>query len=108
MSFTVWDVQSLQNKAGEVMEHILDLSSDLTFCTETWLTSQNNDVTGFISDYGYKLYHQIRCSDVKSRGGGVRIIAHSSHKLTRVKSSTFESFEHCIYSVKKKKQEKLF
>ena len=40
LNFAVWNVQSLQNKTHEVMEHILDLSTDLAFISETWLTSQ--------------------------------------------------------------------
>ena len=86
------------------MEHVLDLNADLVFLTETWLTSQRNDVTSTVSSYGYKLHHQIRCDERKSRGGGVGIAVHSSHRLVKVKSSKYDSFEHCAYSLKKDKQ----
>ena len=107
LNFAVWNVQSLQNKTHEVMEHILDLSTDLAFISETWLTSQKNDVTGSILSFGYKLYHRIRRDSKKSRGGGVGIIVRSCHLLSTVKSPTYQSFEHCTYSLKKEKHNKI-
>ena len=84
------------------MEHILDYKADIVFLSETWLTSQNNNVTATIKDYGYVPYHQIRKHDTKSRGGGVGLLC--SNKLDiKVKNLTlpkFHSFEYCTFSLK--------
>ena len=107
LKIVLWNVRSLNNKTEEVMEHILDYSADITFFTETWLTSQKNDVTAKFSTYGYNLYHSIRKDEVKLRGGGTGILSRIENRLSKVKTSKFESFEHCAFSLRKDKHDKI-
>ena len=86
----------MQNKSNEVMECLLDQMADIAFITETWLTSQNNDVTANVKSYGFNLCHTIRQDVNKSRGGGVGILCRNQYKLIKLKCPRFESFECCI------------
>ena len=36
LNFLTWNVQSLNNKYAQVMEHVLDYQADIVFLTETW------------------------------------------------------------------------
>ena len=97
----------MAKKASEVMEHIIDYSVDIVFLTETWLTSQFNDVTAKVSDHNYNLKHVFRKDDVKKRGGGVGILCPKKYRLQTIKSTDFQSFEHCIFSLAKNKHDKI-
>lgn len=103
----VWNVQSIQNKYAEVLEHIIDCSADVVLLSETWLTSQTNDVTAYVQTRGYYLKHIFRQDDVKSRGGGVGVLCRKKYKLNILKSIKYQSFEHCIFSITKNKHDKV-
>ena len=45
-----WNVQSIRNKCGEVMEHVIDNDADFVFLTETWMESDKNDITANIKE----------------------------------------------------------
>ena len=47
-NLVVWNVQSINNKVSEVMEHIIDCNADFAFISETWLTSQSNNITATV------------------------------------------------------------
>ena len=89
------------------MEHIKDCLADITFVTETWLTSQCNDVTALINTHNYELKHIFRQDDIKQGGGGVGIICHRKYHLRSIKSVKFQSFEHCVFSLAKHKHDKI-
>ena len=93
---SVWNVYSIQNKLAEVMEHVLDTESNVIFLTETWLTSMKSRYTADIKEYGFKLLHRIRKSEVKDRGGGVGILIKSTIKARIISSTAYSSFEHNI------------
>ena len=59
------------------MEHLTDNKPDVVFLTETWLTSEKNNITAEIKDYGYELLHKIRKNREKERGGGVGTLVKS-------------------------------
>ena len=61
----------MNNKLPELMEHLTDNDSDVIFLTETWLTSEKNNITAEEKEYGYTLRHKIRKNREKERGGGV-------------------------------------
>ena len=103
----VWNLHSLQNKFAESMEHIIDYSTDFAFISETWLTTPTNDVTAYMITRGYTFHHAVRLDSVKKRGGGVGILCRSKYKLTKLKSAKYQSFEHCIYSVRKHKYDRM-
>ena len=65
------------------MEHVKDCEAHFVFLTETWLTSQNNDVTAIIKSHGYKLYHHVRDNPLKQSGGGVAILYLDKYKLKK-------------------------
>ena len=81
------------------MEHVKDCEAHFVFLTETWLTSQNNDVTAIIKSHGYKLYHHVRDNPLKQSGGGVAILYLDKYKLKKFTTSMYASFEHIAYSV---------
>ena len=107
LNVAVWNLHSIVNKASEVMEHIVDCSADIVFVTETWLTSQCNDVTANIYTYNYHLHHVIRKDGIKKCGGGVGILCLKKNHLRGIKSPVFQSFEHCIFSLAKSKHDKI-
>ena len=63
----------MNNKLMDLMEHITDNNPDVVFLTETWLTSEKNNITAEVKGYGYLLYHKIRKNREKERGGGVGV-----------------------------------
>ena len=94
-------------KASDVMEHIIDHATDIAFVTETWLTSQFNDVTAKVSTRNYDLKHVFRKDGIKKSGGGVGILCPKKYRLRTIKSLVYESFEHGIFSLTKNKHDKL-
>ena len=89
------------------MEHIIDCSADVVLLSETWLTSLTNDITAYVQTRGYYLKHVFRQDEVKKGGGGVGILCHKKYRLNAIKSVKFQSFEHCIYSLRKNKHDKV-
>ena len=75
------------------MEHLLDSDPDIVFVTETWLTSEKNNITANVQSYGYKLLHKPRKDRQKERGGGVGILVKSTIPRKPVPSKEFHSFE---------------
>ena len=68
LSCLSWNVQSIRNKCTEVMEHILDYKADVIFLSETWMSSDDDDITAVIKTYGYKLLHNRRRNREKELG----------------------------------------
>ena len=64
---------------------------------ETWLRSQNNNVTALLKEYGYKICHFNR---ITKKGGGVAIISKSNYKPKFEKSLNYISFECIIETLK--------
>ena len=97
-----WNVQSLQNKCAEVMEHVQDYEADVVFLSETWMQSNNNEITAMVKSYGYTLLHNRRCNRDKVHGGGVGIMLKTSMSHKHISSKSFSSFEHTIVKVRLK------
>ena len=95
-----WNVQSIRNKCGEVLEHVTDHDADIVFLSETWMEADTNDITAAMKASGYTLIHNRRRDRDKEKGGGVGIMVKStvSHKHTNGKA--FSSFEHTMVRVK--------
>ena len=66
------------------MSYIIDNQISICFVSESWLTSDNNNITATIKSYGFGIIHKPRKSFEKSRGGGVAIIHRGSLNLTEV------------------------
>ena len=81
LCFMTWNARSLNNKADDTMALIQDLSVDVAFVTETWLTELCSVTTACIKSYGYGITHNFR-SD--RRGGGTAIIYKSSLSTSTV------------------------
>ena len=81
------------------MEHLLDGNPDIIFLTETWLSTEKNNITAEIKEYGYVLYHKIRKHREKDRGGGVGVMVKSNIKCKSVPSKDYHSFECSITRV---------
>ena len=70
----MWNVCSMNNKLSNIMEHLTDNKPDVVFLTETWLTSEKNNITAEVKDYGYELLHKIRKKSRKRARGWSRNI----------------------------------
>ena len=103
MKCCVWNVTSMANKAREIMEHLLDRDPGIVFLQETWLSSDRNDVTALVKDYGYKLVHCRRRGRSKEIGGGVGILLKMDFVHKRLKQKSYSSFEHMSIKLNKKK-----
>ena len=93
-------MHSIRNKCSEVLEHVIDNDADVVFLSETWMESENNDVTAVIKSYGYKLLHERRKNREKEIGGGVGVMVRSTMIHKQHKCKFYKSFEHVIVSVK--------
>ena len=80
----VWNPRSINNKIETFIQMLEDDDIDIAAISETWLSSLNNYVTGYLRERGYNIYHYHR--DAK-RGGGVSII--SKHTLSMEQSKTY-------------------
>ena len=96
---SLWNVCSMNNKLPELMEHLTDTNRDVIFLTETWLTSEKNDITAEVKDYGYKLLHKIRKHREKDRGGGVGALLKSTISGKQLISKDYHSFEHNVVKI---------
>ena len=81
---SLWNVCSMNNKLPLLIEHLTDSQPDVIFLTETWLTSEKNNITAEVKDYGYHLLHRPRKNREKNRGGGVGILMRTSIKYKKV------------------------
>ena len=88
----MWNVTSMNYKTGDIMEHLMDRKPTMIFLSETWLQSDNNDVTSSIKDYGYVLIHNRRKNREKIIGGGVGILLKDNVKHKHVKCKHYSSF----------------
>ena len=78
------------------MEKLTDSNPDVVFLTETWLTSEKNNITAEVKDHGYKLWHKIRKNREKERGGGVGALIKCTITCKQEISQDFHSFEHSV------------
>ena len=82
------------------MEHVKDHDADVIFLSETWMQSNNDDITAMMKPYGYKLDHNRRRNRDKLVGGGVGVMVKISLFSTHLTSKPFSSFEHTIIKIK--------
>ena len=45
----MWNVTSMTNKTPKIMEHVMDRDPGIVFLSETWLTSDTDDITAMIN-----------------------------------------------------------
>ena len=91
----MWNAQSVNNKINYFIQILQDGSIDICFLTESWLKSQNNNVTALLKEAGYNIYHFNRAD---KKGGGVAIITKFKYKSKLQKSFNYSSFE-CVVQV---------
>ena len=97
----------MNNKLAELMEHLTDQNPDVIFLTETWLTSEKNNITAEIKEYGYLPLHKIRKNREKDRGGGVGILVKSSISGKQLVSKDHHSFEYNVVTLPLKNNSKM-
>ena len=97
MKCLLWNPQSLQNKILDFIQIVEDNDIDISFITETWMTSENNHTSALLKDLGYSMYHCFR-SDRK--GGGVAIIAKSTYIAKHGKTFSYKTFEVVMQNLK--------
>ena len=98
----------MNNKLPALMEHLTDTNPDIIFLTETWLTSEKNNITAEVKDYGYNLLHKIRKNREKDRGGGVGTMVKISRTAKQLISKDYHSFEHNVVRVQLENKKFLF
>ena len=89
----------MNNKLPALMEHLTDSNPDIVFLTETWLTSEKNNITAEVKEYGYELLHKIRKNREKDRGGGVGVLLRSTIAGKQLPSKDYHSFEHNVVKI---------
>ena len=89
----------MNNKLPDLMEHLIDSKPDVIFLTETWLTSEKNNITAEVKEYGYVLRHKIRKNREKDRGGGVGTLLKSTIVSKQLVSKDYHSFEHNVVRI---------
>ena len=89
------------------MEHIKDCNADFAFISETWLTSQHNDVTAVVKSHGYLTHHHVRDDPIKKGGGGAAILYRAKYKLKPFVTNVYSSFEHFACSFTNQSMEKV-
>ena len=94
-----WNVQSIRNKCSEVMEHVGGHVADVVFLSETWMRSNNDDITAMVKPYGYRPLHNRRKNRDKTIGGGVGVMIKDSLNCKHLTRKPFSSFEHTMVSV---------
>ena len=67
--------------------------ADVVFISETWMQSNNDDITAQIKSHGYVMKHNRRRNRDKDQVG---IILKTSFVLNQIKGKPFYSFEHSI------------
>ena len=97
MNCLLWNPQSLQNKILDFIQILEDNDIDISFISETWMTSQNNLTSALLKESGYTMYHYCRPN---KQGGGVAIIAKSTFTPKNGKTMTYTTFEVFIQSLK--------
>ena len=95
-----WNVQSIRNKCGEVLEHVSDHDADIVFLSETWMEAEKNDITAAVKASGYTLIHNRRRGREKEKGGGVGVMVKSTMSYKHTNGKAFSSFEHTMVTVK--------
>ena len=93
----LWNAQSINNKIGDLIQILEDKSIDICCICETWLQSQNNLITSYIRESGYKIYH---CNRPDKMGGGVAIVSKSEYTQKFASSLHYSSFEGVIQTLK--------
>ena len=97
MKCLLWNPQSLQNKIADFIGLLEDNDIDISFITESWMTSQNNQTSALLQEAGYNIFHFCRQN---RKGGGVGIIARNKFIPKNGKLMAFHTFEIFMQSFK--------
>ena len=92
----MWNAGSLQNKLDDLLSLLEDEDLDVAAITETWFTTQNNNITAELGEKGFSIYHFNR--EIK-KGGGVALIFRNNFKLINAKTFNFDTFECILVSI---------
>ena len=96
MSCVLWNAASLNNKLPDFLALLEDEDLDIAAVTETWMSSQQNNITAELRDNGYNIFHFNRDN---KRGGGVALIFKKDFKFVSGKTFNFETFECILVSI---------
>ena len=80
----------MNNKVEKVVQLFEDNGIKIGVVGETWLSSANNHVTGYLRERGYNIHHHHRDSQ---RGGGVSVIFENTIRKEQSKIYNYRSFE---------------
>ena len=93
ISCVLWNPCSLQNKLDDFISLLEDEDLDIAAITETWFTTQHNNITAELWSKGYSIYHFNRST---RKGGGVALIFRNNFKFIQGKTFNFDTFE-CMF-----------
>ena len=93
MSCILFNPCSLQNKFDHFGAILEDRDIDFAAIVESWMPSQQNNITAELRDKGYSIYHFNRDH---RKGGGVALIYKSHFKFIQGRTFKSEYFE-CIH-----------
>ena len=91
LKFCLLNAQSVKNKYQTINEYILDEKIDICSITETWLHSNDTQVSNDLCPDGFEIIQKSRDSKqnnfvIKQRGGGVAVVCRQSFNAKLIKS----------------------
>src|SRR6516225_9550044 len=95
LSCIYFNARSIVNKRDELALYLNEEDVDIIGITETWLNSSISDSEVAIE--GYNLYRKDRCSDVKSRGGGVALYIGNDLTAVCCEEIADDRYKECIF-----------
>ena len=92
------NTQSIRNKTGDVVEHVLSNKIDICAVTETWLKPADDAITQECQRVGYSFTDHLRQSG--RVGGGTGLLCRSNLTPSLVRSGENKSFEFSEWLIK--------
>ena len=93
------NAQSARNKINLINEYLVHDEIHIAAITETWFTTDDEQLTHDITPQGYEITHTTRNG---RRGGGVAIIAQSRFKPTAYPTQIFDSSKRFLLSYRQR------
>ncbi|CAB3985842.1 Hypothetical predicted protein [Paramuricea clavata] len=92
----VLNAQSLNNKAAQFIDYVVDCKADIVSLTETWFTNTESATRVLCTPNGYNLLDHPRSNRV---GGGTGILFKENITVKKLAAGELRSFEYSEWSV---------
>ncbi len=100
ISIGLLNARSVNNKALQISEYIVDKGLDVLAITETWLKPNEESVVNDLCPKDFTFIGEHRRSAKAKRGGGVGVVHRSNYDIKLIQSESHKSFELMKFLVK--------